>query len=85
MEWPPNSPDMNPLENLWAHMKLELHRQYPDTASLKGSPERIKTALRPLLQEIWWNIEEDVLIKLVESMPDRVQALIYVKGWYTEY
>jgi len=85
MEWPPNSPDMNPLENLWAHMKLELHRQYPDTASLKGSPETIKAALRPRLQEIWWNIGNDVLMNLVESMPCRVQALIHAKGWYIEY
>jgi len=25
MGWPPNSPDMNPIENLWAHLKRELH------------------------------------------------------------
>lgn len=26
MEWPPNSPDMNPIEHLWAHLKLKLHQ-----------------------------------------------------------
>ena len=26
MDWPPNSPDMKPIENLWAHLKLELHQ-----------------------------------------------------------
>jgi len=26
MEWLPNSPDMNPIEHVWARLKLELHR-----------------------------------------------------------
>src|SRR5204862_1670951 len=35
MVWPP---DMNPIEHLWAHLTLELHRRYPDTKYLHGSP-----------------------------------------------
>ena len=34
MEWPANSPDMNPIEQLWAYLKAELHRRYPDTFNL---------------------------------------------------
>src|SRR5579859_6335415 len=26
MQWPPNSPDMNLIEHLWAYLKAELHR-----------------------------------------------------------
>ena len=36
--WPSYLPNMNLLENLWAHLKLELYQQYPNTATLKGSP-----------------------------------------------
>ena len=46
MNWPPTSPDMNLIENLWAHLKIKLHHQYPDTSSLHGSPDMIRRVLR---------------------------------------
>jgi len=85
MDWPANSPDMNPIENLWAHLKLELHRRYPDTKYLSGSPAAIRGILKRRLSEVWWAIGEDVLNGLVESMPRRVHALLKAKGWYTKY
>ena len=83
--WPPNSLDLLPIENLWAHLELELHRQYPDTAALTGSPQRIKALLCQRLNEVWWNIGAEVLMSLVESMPQRVEAVLQAKGWYTEF
>jgi len=85
MEWPPNSPYMNPIENLWSHIKLELHWRYPDTKYLAGSPAVIRQILKRRLLEVWWAIGEDVLNGLVESMPRRVRALLAAKGWYTKY
>ena len=85
MEWPPNSPDMNPIEHLWEHIKTELHRRYPDTKDLQGSPDVIRATLRARLAEIWWDIGEEVLDRLIKSMPNRVKALIDADGWYTEY
>ena len=85
MEWPPNSSNMNPIENLWVHLKLELHRRYPDTKSLCGSPDAIKRVLRTQLTEVWWDIGEEVLNRLLDSMPHRVQALLAAEGWYTKY
>jgi hypothetical protein len=85
MDWPANSPDLSPIENLWAHLKDELRKHYPDTATLKGSPQTIKATLRERLHKIWWEIGEEVLNRLVESMPDRVQEVIAAKGWYTSH
>ena len=84
-DWPPYSPDMNLIENLWAHLKLELHRRYPNTATLYGSPQYIRQQISELVHEVWWSIGEEVLERLIDSMPHRVQELIKVKGWYTKY
>ena len=85
MDWPPRSPNMNLIENLWAHLKLELHRRYPDTATLRGSPQYIRQRITERAQEVWWSIGEEVLDRLIDSMPHRVQALIDARGWYTKY
>src|SRR5579859_6965640 len=82
MDWPANSPDLSPIENLWAHLKLELSTQYPDTATLKGSATTIKAKLHKRLNKIWWEIREDVLNKLVEDMPKHCKEVIAARGWY---
>ena len=84
MEWPPNSPDLNPIEHLWAHIKTELHRRYPDTKYLKGGPSAVRGILKTRLSEVWWSIEDGVLEQLVESMPGRVQAVLDARGWHTD-
>jgi DDE superfamily endonuclease len=85
MQWPANSPDLNPIEHLWAHLKLELHLQFPDTSKLTGPPETIKAKLTERLMKIWWSIDEEVLNGLISSMPHRVQDVIDADGWYTSY
>ena len=85
MNWPPNSPDMNPIENLWAHLKFELHRRCPDTKYLSGSPAIIRGILKRRLLEVWWEIGEEVLNGLMESMTQCVDALVKAEGWYMDF
>ena len=85
MEWPPNSPDMNPIEHMWRVLKAALHKQYPDTSLLRGGPEKVRQALEERLKIVWQEIEAEVLVNLVESMGRRAAALYAVKGWYTSY
>lgn len=85
LEWPPYSPDMNLIENLWAHLKSELHKQSSSALIIQQSNTTVKDVLRQQLHKVWWNIQEGILEQLVESMPDRVAALIEAKGWYTRF
>ena len=85
IEWPTYSPDMNPIEELWAPLKTELLRRYPDMKLLQGIPDAIKQKLQDRLWEIWWNIGEAMLDGLIDSMPRRVKALVTAWGWYTKY
>lgn len=61
--WPPNSPDLNPIENVWAKMKQHIEVHHPGHLT--------KPQLKTALAEAWDSIDSDYLNKLIESMPDR--------------
>lgn len=72
---PSSSPDLNPIETLWHKMKQHL----------RNSPQRTIPQLRTKLQEIWDNFTPELCASLVNTMPDRVQAVIRAKGDVTPY
>jgi hypothetical protein len=84
-DWPPYSPDLNPIEHVWVELKRRLHRRYPDIGNTEGGPDKVNARLADVLHEIWVEIPEAYLEKLWKSMPDRVAAVIDAKGWYTRY
>jgi len=81
---PVYSPDMNPIEHVWAYMKRQLHKRYPDLINMRGSVDT-KQALADALEEIWKEIPESLLESLYTSMPRHVAAVIKAEGWYTKY
>lgn len=84
MEWPPYSPDLNPIENIWAIMKTIIINDHPE---LQNAPDNDQTlcALIQAAKEAWGSIEERVLKNLSNTMPNRVRAVIEADGWYTKY
>ena len=77
LDWPAQSPDLNPIEHLWEHLKRRL-QQYDNPP--KGVHE-----LWDRVAEEWNEIPPEVCQTLIESMPRRIEAVIRAKGGHTKY
>ena len=77
LSWPAQSPDLNPIEHLWEHLKRQL-RKY-------SNPPRGAHELWDRLVDEWNEIGPEVCQNLIESMPRRIQAVIKAKGGHTKY
>lgn len=75
LEWPGNSPDLNPIENCWHQMKVALKNK--DVASVPR--------LKAELVKLWINMDMDYFLKLADSMPKRIFDVLAVKGDMTKY
>jgi transposase len=84
MEWPPYSPNLNPIENLWALIKAELYRLHPELEYAPDTDETLDVLIRGA-QEAWYNIDNRILYRLATTMEHRVKAVIDAEGWYTKY
>ena len=77
MDWPGNSPDLNPIENLWSIMKRRLKKDHTIT-SLKMLQETIKN--------MWISeVPTTLCKKLARSMPQRIRQCIENDGQMTKY
>jgi transposase len=77
LEWPSQSPDLNPIEYLWWVVKHRL-KEYQTVP--KNNDE-----LWQRVVEIWNGLEADLCLGLVESMPRRIAAVLAAKGGHTKY
>ena len=75
LPWPARSPDLNPIEHLWAYMDRKLLE----------TPVSTMAELELALQRHWREIPRDLCANLVESMPRRVEACIKARGGYFKY
>ncbi len=70
LDWPANSPDLNPIENLSGIVKRKMRDTRPNNAD----------ELKATVKETWASIPPQQCHKLITSMPRRIEAVIKAKG-----
>ncbi|KAG2469759.1 TCB1 transposase, partial [Polypterus senegalus] len=75
LEWPSQSPDLNPIEHLWRDLKMAVHRRFPSNLM----------ELERCCKEEWAKLAKDRCAKLVASYSKRLEAVIVAKGASTKY
>lgn len=75
LDWPANSPDLNPIENLWGIIKRKMRDTRPKN----------KEELTASIKEVWASITPGQCHRLIASMPRRIDAVIKAKGFPTKY
>ena len=84
MDWPPYSPDLNLIENLWALLKARIYELRPDLLHMSNNTAT-EAILVETAQQAWNELDIHHLQHLSATMPHRVEAIIESEGWYTKY
>jgi len=74
IDYPSNSPDFNPIENIWSILNEKIQAR------------RLRTTdgLRTAIQEEWNNLDINVIRKTIDSIPARLLLCIERQGAYTQ-
>jgi hypothetical protein len=75
LDWPSNSPDINPIERVWAFIKQRLDSYSAPPNSLQELFDRV--------EEIWTLVSKEYLLTLYAELPSKMQMLVKTKGLHS--
>jgi transposase len=68
--WPPSSPDMSPIENVWGILKIRIAAREPKSVG----------ELATTLMEEWDNLDQRIIDGLMDTMPSRFRMCVAAQG-----
>ena len=75
LQWPSQSPDLNPIENLWKTLKIRVHARHPKNIG----------ELKTVCEEEWLKLPVSACKKLVNNYGKRLEAVRQNRGYATKY
>ena len=84
MEWPAQSPDLNPIENLWTDFKTRFHQRFVELFNHASKSLEARYRYGEVLQEVWYSQGMEIVDALIKSMPKRCAAVIEANGGWTK-
>ena len=80
MSWPAQSPDLNPIENVWQMLKIKFHERFTHLRCSLSKSQASIDKYGAILQEVWEELSPTMISNLIRSMPGRMKAVIEAKG-----
>ena len=77
LEWPPQSPDLNIIENVWKVIKTKVQRRIDDIRNAED--------LKTVVAEIWTPLQPHYIRSLYDSLPRRLRVVLRARGNITKY
>lgn len=77
LQWPAQSPDLNPMEHFWGVLKQRLNQFSTPPQGIEELWERVSSVCS--------NFSVEDCMTLYNSMPRRIAAVLAAKGYWTKY
>lgn len=83
IDWPSNSPDLNPIENLWAILKKKVEKSVGIWIMKKK--KLTVDEFKAIIMEEWKDLDHDLYLTLSRSMKNRIDEVILREGQKIDY